>query len=141
MHNTGNNNIKIGFTNGCYDILHYGHLQLLNFLKLNCDVVLVGIDSDRRVKENKGPDRPINNAAERAYALESLKSVDDVFIFDSEQELRNLVRDLEVDLMVVGSDYKNKEVVGSEHAKNLIFFEKIDGYSTTKTLQSLIDRG
>tara|TARA_R110000824_G_scaffold76640_1_gene194068 strand:- start:8193 stop:8618 length:426 start_codon:yes stop_codon:yes gene_type:complete len=141
MQNSGKqDNIKIGFTNGCYDILHYGHLQLINFLKLNCDVVLVAIDSDRRVKENKGPDRPINNQIERAYMLEGIEAVDDVFVFDSDEELRNLVKDLEVDLMVVGSDYKNREVIGSEHAKHTIFFEKIDGYSTTKILQSITSR-
>ena len=139
MQNSGNE-IKIGFTNGCYDILHYGHLQLINFLKLNCDVVLVAIDSDRRVKENKGSDRPVNNQIERAYMLESIEAVDDVFVFDSDEELRNLVRDLEVDLMVVGSDYKHREVIGAEHAMNLIFFEKVDGYSTTKILQSITSR-
>ncbi len=139
MQNTGNtNNIKIGFTNGCYDVLHRGHVALLNFLKLNCDVVLVGIDSDRRVRENKGNGRPVNSEADRAYMLQSMESVDDVFIFDSDAELRCLVRDLGIDLMVVGSDYKTQPVIGSEHAQQLIFFERIDGYSTTKTLQSVV---
>tara|TARA_B100000131_G_C18054607_1_gene587845 strand:- start:315 stop:722 length:408 start_codon:yes stop_codon:yes gene_type:complete len=125
----------IGFTNGCFDILHIGHINLIKHLKNKCDLVIIGIDSDKRVKQSKGSDRPFNSQQDRKLMLESLRFVDRVHIFDSEQELSNLVQLIQPDIMIVGSDYKNKKVIGSEHAKRLEFFEKIDGYSTTKILQ------
>tara|TARA_Y100000034_G_scaffold121799_1_gene166479 strand:- start:338 stop:757 length:420 start_codon:yes stop_codon:yes gene_type:complete len=134
MSNFGTDKI-IGFTNGCFDILHVGHIQMLEYIKKNCDHLVVGIDSDRRVKENKGSDRPINTEDDRAYMLQSLRYVDAVFIFDSDDELTQLVKEIAPDLMVVGSDYKNKRVIGGEHAKNVLFFERIDGFSTTKIIQ------
>jgi len=134
MSNFGTDKI-IGFTNGCFDILHVGHIQMLEFIKESCDYLIVGIDSDRRVKENKGNGRPINSQDNRAYMLESLRCVDAVFIFDSDDGLIQLVKETAPDLMVVGSDYKNKRVIGGEHAKNVVFFERIDGFSTTKIIQ------
>lgn len=129
-----------GFTNGCYDILHVGHIKLFKYLKSKCDHVIIGIDSDLRVKATKGEDRPFNNQQDRKLMLESLETVDRALIFDSEEELVEMVRNLSPDLMVVGIEYKEKRVVGSEHAKKLEFFEKIDGYSTTKILQSSFNR-
>ena len=134
MSNFGTDKI-IGFTNGCFDILHVGHIQMLEFIKESCDYLIVGIDSDRRVKENKGNGRPINTQDNRAYMLESLRCVDAVFIFDSDDGLIQLVKETAPDLMGVGSDYKNKRVIGGEHAKNVVFFERIDGFSTTKIIQ------
>jgi D-beta-D-heptose 7-phosphate kinase/D-beta-D-heptose 1-phosphate adenosyltransferase len=128
-----------GFTNGCYDILHVGHLKLLQYLKSRCEYVVVGIDSDKRVKELKGSERPINNEKDRKYMLESLTFVDKVVIFNCENDLIKLVLEESPDLMVVGSDYKNRHVVGSQHAGNLEFFEKLDGYSTTRILQHRSD--
>lgn len=136
MLNFGKNKKSIGFTNGCYDILHVGHLKLFEYLKNNCKQVIIGIDSDSRVKQLKGENRPFNNQDDRRFMLESLRFVDKVFIFSSELELENLVRSLNPELMVVGSDYKNKHVVGASYAKKLEFFEKVDGYSTTKILQN-----
>ena len=136
MLNSGTDEI-IGFTNGCFDILHVGHLRLFQFIKENCDVLVVGIDSDRRVKELKGRTRPINSEKDRALMLESLANIDRVYIFDSEDALTTLVKNINPDLMVVGADYKNKRVVGSEHAKKIIFFEKVNEYSTTNIIQRL----
>ena len=96
---------------------------------------MVGIDSDSKVKSMKGDNRPFNNQNDRKFMLESLKFVDHVYVFNTKEELTNLVKSVAPDLMVVGDDYKNKNVVGAEHAKNLHFFEKLDGYSTTKILQ------
>jgi D-beta-D-heptose 7-phosphate kinase/D-beta-D-heptose 1-phosphate adenosyltransferase len=135
MLNSGINEI-VGFTNGCFDVLHVGHLKLFQFIKENCDILIVGIDSDRRVKELKGNNRPVNCEKDRALMLESLVSVDRVYIFDSEDALTTLVKNINPDLMVVGADYKDKRVIGSEHTKKLIFFEKINGYSTTKIMES-----
>ena len=76
-----------GFTNGCYDILHVGHIKLFKYLKSKCDHVTIGIDSDLRVKSLKGKDRPFNNQQDRKLMLESLEAVDRALIFDSEEEL------------------------------------------------------
>ena len=118
MFNFGKKPKIVGFTNGCFDILHVGHIKLFEYLKNKSDKVIIGIDSDRRVKELKGPTRPINNEQDRKLMLESLSFVDEVIIFDSARELENL----------------------GEHAKKIEFFEKIDGYSTTKTIQRSSDR-
>jgi D-beta-D-heptose 7-phosphate kinase/D-beta-D-heptose 1-phosphate adenosyltransferase len=129
------------FVNGCFDCIHPGHIELLNFAKSHGEVLYVGIDSDERVKKLKGPTRPINNQEDRKFLLENLKAVNGVFIFNTKEELTELVKFIKPDIMVVGSDYQNKEVIGSEHAKQLLFFDRVDGYSTTKIIQSIIDRG
>jgi D-beta-D-heptose 7-phosphate kinase/D-beta-D-heptose 1-phosphate adenosyltransferase len=130
----------IGFTNGCYDILHVGHLYLFQKLREKCDYVIIGIDSDYRVKHLKGPQRPINKQEDRKLMLESLIFIDEVRIFDSEESLTDLVKQISPDLMIVGADYRDKRVIGAEYAKRLEFFEKIDGYSTTKIIQSFTNR-
>jgi D-beta-D-heptose 7-phosphate kinase/D-beta-D-heptose 1-phosphate adenosyltransferase len=122
------------WTNGTFDILHVGHLKLLEFAASFGDL-RVGIDSDKRVKELKGLDRPFNNTEDRKYFLESLKSVKEVVVFDSRQELIDMVKDYQPDIMVIGDDYKDQTVYGSEHAKTLVFFEKVPNYSTTNILQ------
>lgn len=129
------------FVNGTFDILHRGHLELLNYAKSLGDFLLVGIDSDLRVKEKKGLNRPIHNQEERKFFLENLKSVDSVDIFSSDDELKNMIRSFKPDIMVVGSDWKGKSVIGSYYAAKLIFFDRIGDYATTKTIQSIIDRG
>ena len=122
------------WTNGTFDILHVGHLKLLEFAASFGDL-RVGIDSDKRVKELKGIDRPFNNTEDRKYFLESLKFVKEVVVFDSRQELIDMVKDYQPDIMVIGDDYKDQTVYGSEHAKTLVFFEKVTNYSTTNILQ------
>jgi D-beta-D-heptose 7-phosphate kinase/D-beta-D-heptose 1-phosphate adenosyltransferase len=99
------------------------------------ETLYIGIDSDKRVKELKGESRPFNTLEDRKYFLESLKFVNRVEIFDSKEELINLIKKTQPDFMIVGDDYKNQPVYGSEFAKNLIFFEKITEYSTTKILK------
>jgi D-beta-D-heptose 7-phosphate kinase/D-beta-D-heptose 1-phosphate adenosyltransferase len=128
------------FVNGTFDVLHRGHLELLNYAKSLGDHLVVGIDSDGRVKQLKGSSRPIHSQEERKFLLENLKSVDQVFIFNTEEELTELVKSTEPDIMVVGSDYLNRKVIGSEYAKQLRFFKRIDEYSSTKIIQSIIDR-
>jgi D-beta-D-heptose 7-phosphate kinase/D-beta-D-heptose 1-phosphate adenosyltransferase len=121
------------WVNGTFDVLHIGHLKLLE-LASSFGEVRVGIDTDKRVKELKSPDRPFNTTEDRKYFLESLKFVKDVVVFDSRQELIDLVKEYQPDYMVIGDDYKDQPVYGSEHAKQLIFFEKLPEYSTTKIL-------
>ena len=130
--------MKIVFTNGCYDVLHRGHLELFKYSRSLGDKLIVAIDSDERIKESKGESRPIQD--DRKFMLESIKWVDEVYIFNTSEELKNTIRDVAPDFMVIGSDWRNKPIIGSEHAKELRFFEKINGYSTTKALQAIIDR-
>lgn len=129
------------FANGTFDVLHFGHIELLNYAKSLGDVLYVGIDSDERVRQLKGLTRPIHNQKDRKFLLENLKAVDRVLIFNTEEELTELVKIIKPDIMVVGSDYKNKRVIGSEYAKQLLFFDRIDEYSSTKIIQGIINRG
>ena len=133
--------MKKVFVNGTFDLLHRGHLELLNYAKSLGDRVYVAIDTDRRVSEKKGPTRPIYNQEERKFFLENVKFVDKVFFFDSDLELESIINFIQPDLMVVGSDWRGKSVIGSRYAAELIFFDRIGDYATTKTVQSIIDRG
>lgn len=133
--------MKTVFVNGTFDVLHRGHLELLRYAKSQGDYVIVGIDTDYRVKEKKGESRPINNAADRAFMLVNLKSVDEVKFFSTDKELENLVKSVKPDIMIVGSDWKGKSVIGSYYSAELKFFDRIDGYSSTNIIQSIIDRG
>ena len=129
------------FVNGTFDVLHPGHVQLLNYAKSFGDTLTVGIDSDRRVAEKKGPSRPIYNIKDRSFMLQNLISVDYVVVFDSDKELEHCLKTIRPDIMVVGSDWKGKSVIGSMYSAELKFFDRIDEYATTKTIQSIIDRG
>ena len=129
------------FVNGTFDVLHPGHVQILNYAKSFGDTLTVGIDSDRRVAEKKGPSRPIYNIKDRSFMLQNLKSVDYVVVFDSDEELEHCLKTIRPDIMVVGSDWKGKSVIGSMYSAELKFFDRIEEYATTKTIQSIIDRG
>ena len=128
------------FVNGTFDILHPGHVQLLNYAKSLGDSLTVGIDSDRRVREKKGPTRPVNSVGDRAYMLQNLKAVDYIVVFDSDEELERCIKTVKPDIMVVGSDWKGKSVIGSMYSAELRFFDRIEEYATTKTIQSIINR-
>lgn len=128
------------FVNGTFDVLHPGHLDLLNYAKSLGDFLLVAIDSDERVASKKGLDRPFNPQYHRQKLLENLKAVDEVVVFDSDIELIQTVKILRPDIMVVGSDYKDKTVIGSEYAKQLRFYTRATHYSSTKVLEDFIAR-
>ena len=123
------------FVNGTFDLLHRGHIELLNYAQTQGGHVCVGIDTDDRVREKKGPTRPIHNQDERKFFLENLKAVDEVRFFSNDEELEGLVKTYQPDIMIVGSDWKGKEVVGSQYAKEVRFFDRLGDYSTTKTIQ------
>jgi D-beta-D-heptose 7-phosphate kinase/D-beta-D-heptose 1-phosphate adenosyltransferase len=132
--------MKTVFVNGTFDVLHRGHLLLFEYAKSFGDYLIVAIDSDDRIKEKKGDSRPINNVSDRSFMLQNLKQIDEVRTFSSDKDLENLVEFYKPDIMVVGSDWKNKPVIGSQYAKQLKFFDRINEYSSTKIIQSIIDR-
>ena len=127
--------MKTVWTNGCFDVLHRGHIELFKYAKSLGDLLIVGIDSDRKVKIDKGETRPINKAEDRKFMLESIKYIDKVFIFNSKQHLEGLIKLIKPNIMVIGSDWKGKEVVGQEYAKELNFFDRIEEYSTTNIIK------
>ena len=131
--------VKI-IVNGTFDIVHRGHIELLNYAKGLGDWLLVCIDTDRRVKELKGETRPINNQYDRQFMLQNLQAVDAVRFFDSAEELEEICRIYEPDIMVKGSDYKDKPIVGSQYCKEIKFVDLVNGYSTTNTIKSIINR-
>jgi rfaE bifunctional protein nucleotidyltransferase chain/domain len=123
------------WVNGCFDILHRGHFELFNYAKSLGEVLVVGVDSDEKVTQDKGPDRPYNKLEDRVYALESLKAIDKVMVFDSKDHLEWLVEITKPDILVVGSDWKGKEIVGGQHAKEIVYFDRVGDYSTTDILR------
>jgi D-beta-D-heptose 7-phosphate kinase/D-beta-D-heptose 1-phosphate adenosyltransferase len=132
--------MKIVFVNGCFDVLHPGHIELLRYAKSLGDYLIVAIDSDRKVAEMKGPERPIFSQEDRSNVLSAIRYVDVIHIFDSKEELEDLLESISPDIMIVGSDWKGKEVVGSQYAKAVRFFDRIGEYSTTKTIQGFTYR-
>ena len=124
------------FVNGTFDLLHRGHLELLNYAK-SLGYVYVGIDTDECIKGKKGPTRPIHNQEERKFHLENLKSVDEVIFFSSEPEFEGLIKSLQPDIIIVGSDWKEKSTIKSYYDGELIFFDRIEEYSTTKTIEKI----
>ena len=131
---------KSVFVNGTFDVLHLGHLALLNYAKSLGDKLFVAIDSDERVRQLKGSARPIHDAYQRKVMLLNIKAVDEVEIFSNDEELEMWIKQINPSIMVVGSDWRNKTVIGSQFAKRLEFFERIDEYSSTKTIQNIINR-
>ncbi len=127
---------KIVFTNGCFDILHAGHVSVLEFSRSKGDVLVVGLNSDASVKRLKGPSRPVNTQADRALVLAALQAVDAVCVFeeDTPYELIKLVRP---DVLVKGGDYKPSEIVGREFAKKVVRFALLKGRSTTNIIKKV----
>jgi rfaE bifunctional protein nucleotidyltransferase chain/domain len=130
--------VKI-IVNGTFDILHRGHLEMLNYAKSLGDFLLVAIDTDRRVKELKGETRPINNQWDRMAMLENLKAVDSVKFFDSKEELIAIMEDYQPDIMVKGSDWQDKSVIGKQYATKIEFYDRTE-HSTTQIIQNIINR-
>jgi D-beta-D-heptose 7-phosphate kinase/D-beta-D-heptose 1-phosphate adenosyltransferase len=133
--------MKTVMVNGTFDILHPGHISLLNTARSYGDYLIVAIDTDRRVKELKGPDRPINNQLFRRIMLSNIKAVDLVELFDSKEELIELMKRYQPDIYVKGSDWKGKSVVAEQYVKEIFWYDRIDEYSTTKIIQDIIARG
>ncbi len=131
-----NRDKKIVFTNGCFDILHAGHVRYLETAKSFGDVLIVGLNSDASVKRLKGEMRPINPEMDRAYLLAALEAVDYVVIFEEDTPLE-LIRMVQPDILVKGGDYEGKPVVGQDIAGELKLVQFVEGKSTTRTLEKL----
>ena len=128
--------MKVIWTNGCFDILHRGHVELFKFCKSQGDYLVVGIDTDSRVKESKGPSRPFNSQEDRKFFLEAIKYIDKVVLFSTDKELGQRLVENNVDTMIVGSDWEGKIVVGQEKVNKVLFFDRIGTYSTTNILEA-----
>ncbi len=130
----------IVFTNGCFDIIHRGHVEYLEFAKSQGDVLIVGLNTDESVRRLKGQGRPINSWIDRAYVLAALRSVDYVIPFHEDTPL-NLIKEIVPDVLVKGADYKPEEVVGADfvksHGGKLILAQFRQGYSTTKIIERI----
>ena len=133
--------MKTVIVNGTFDILHPGHIAMLNTARSLGDYLIVCIDTDRRVKELKGDKRPINDQIFRKVMLQNLKAVDIVEFFDSQEDLIRLIELYKPDIMVKGSDWKGKSVVAEKYVKEIFWYDRIDEYSSTKIIQDIIARG
>ena len=120
--------------NGTFDILHRGHLQMLQYARSLGDHLLVAIDTDRRVKELKGQSRPINNQEDRKFYLENLMAVNEVQFFDSKEQLIDIMKAYKPEVYVKGSDWQGKSVEATNYCNNVIFYNRVGDYSTTNTI-------
>jgi rfaE bifunctional protein nucleotidyltransferase chain/domain len=125
------------WVNGCFDILHTGHIDLLNFAKSYGDEdnrLIVGLDNDGRIKKLKGDNRPINDISTRLTIIDQLKVVDDVCVFNTDEELEFFIQSYEIDYIIIGDDYKEKRVVGSEFAKRGVVYYPINNFKSTTNI-------
>jgi D-beta-D-heptose 7-phosphate kinase/D-beta-D-heptose 1-phosphate adenosyltransferase len=132
--------LKIGFTNGCFDILHPGHISLIREARHHCDRLILGLNSDASVKRLKGPDRPVNDEASRALVLAALENVDGLVIFE-EDTPQEIIQALRPDVLVKGADYTIDQVVGADFVQStggtVVLAEIKAGHSTTATIRKL----
>jgi len=133
-------NQKLVFTNGCFDIVHRGHVQYLNEAKALGDILVIGLNSDESVRRLKGQSRPVVAQDDRAFLLTNLKCVDDVFIFEEDTPL-NLIKKIRPDILVKGGDWKKSEIVGSKEVlswggsvRSLSF---VPSFSTTDIIEKI----
>lgn len=129
----------IGFTNGCFDILHAGHISLLKTARRRCDVLFVGINDDASIRRLKGHGRPINDLKKRVGALQETGICDGIFAFGSESELEDLIKDIRPDFLIKGADYKGKTITGDSYVRGyggiLFFAPLVKGVSTTAIIE------
>ncbi len=127
---------SVVFTNGCFDILHSGHIKILDFCKRKGDLLVLGLNSDSSVRKIKGKGRPINNQKDRAIVLGALESIDAICFF-SEKTPYNLIKLVRPDVLVKGGDYTKDEVVGNDIAKKVVIYPLVKGKSTTGVIKKI----
>jgi len=121
------------WVNGTFDVMHVGHIKLLEHAS-SLGIVRVGLDTDERIKEKKGLNRPVNTLQDRIDFMKSIKYVDSVVSFSSNEELEKRIEEWDADIMVIGDDYKYHEIIGNHLVDKISFFDKIENKSTTKIL-------
>ena len=126
--------MKKVWVNGAFDVLHIGHIKLLEYAK-SLGSVRVGLDTDSRIKMLKGENRPVNTLRDRVDFLHAIKHINSIAVFDTEERLIDLIKLYEPDYMVIGSDYRDKRIIGREYVKEIVFFDRIADKSTTNILQ------
>jgi D-beta-D-heptose 7-phosphate kinase/D-beta-D-heptose 1-phosphate adenosyltransferase len=135
-----NNGEKIVFTNGCFDVIHTGHISYLDFCKQHGDIVVVGLNSDASISRLKGPSRPVNNQHDRTIVLSAMKCVDYICIFDDDTPL-NLIMQVKPDVLIKGEDWAEKGVVGREFVEasggKVVLAPMIAGKSSTSTIEKM----
>lgn len=126
-----------GFANGCFDLLHEGHLHLLKTAAMHCNRLVVAINSDASVRRLKGPDRPVENIYQRVHGLRATRLVYDIIEFNTETELMVLIAHLGPDILFKGMDYDGKTVVGARHAGQVMLVDLLPGHSTTALIERM----
>lgn len=127
---------KIVFTNGCFDILHSGHVRIIEFAKSQGDLLILGLNSDASVRRLKGPSRPVNKQNDRAIVVSALEAVDGVVLFKEDTPL-NLIKIIKPDILVKGADYTTDNVVGREYAGKVVLCPLVKGKSTTNIIKKV----
>ena len=131
--------MKKVWVNGTFDLLHPGHIKLLEFAKSQGDYLAVGLDTDERIAEMKGKDRPVHTLEHRVFAIRSIKYVDEVFTFSSDDELRDIMSAYKPNIHVIGSDYVGKKfkIIGLGIPDDIVFFDRVWDYSSSRIINSL----
>ena len=130
-------NSKKVWVNGTFDVLHSGHIKLFEygkFLAGPSGQLIVGTDTDERIRELKGPTRPINNLDDRIYFLRAIRYVDKVCVFSRDSELEALIHHYSPDILLIGSDYRGKNIIGSQFAQEIKYFDRYGDLSTSKII-------
>ena len=125
------------WTNGTFDILHPGHIELFKVARALGDKVIVATDTDEKIKADKGDHKPINDLCYRVAMLEAVKYIDVVHTFGSRQELEGLIQLCNPDILLLGDDWQGGDVVGIEHAKGVRFLPRVGGYASSKTVKKI----
>ncbi len=128
---------KIVWTNGTFDILHPGHIQLFKVARSLGDKVIVATDTDEKIRKDKGEHRPINDLCHRVAMLEAIKYIDVVLTFNTRQELEDLIQLYQPDILLLGDDWRDGEVVGAEFAKAVRFLPRVGGYASSSTIRKI----
>ena len=128
---------KTVFVNGTFDILHPGHVQLFKVARSLGEKVIVATDTDEKIREDKGGGKPVHSAGYRVAMLEAIKYIDTVLTFDNRQELEDLIEMYSPDILLLGDDWRDGDVVGWEYAMETRFFPRVGGYESSNTIKRI----
>ena len=129
--------MSIVWTNGTFDILHPGHIELFKVARSLGDKVIVATDTDEKIKNDKGDHKPVNDLCYRVAMLEAIKYIDVVHTFGNRKELEDLIMLYEPDILLLGDDWRHGDVVGREHAKEVRFLPRVGGYASSNTIEKI----